>query len=119
MFKESVFIDQLMVIGEGQKFTSALISPSYDVLRGWCREKGIEVTSLEQAVANEEVVAHFNAIVKEFNKRLGKDEQLKRVRLVPTEWTPDSGELSPTLKLKRKVVSERYSDVVDEIYGLS
>lgn len=117
MFKESVFVDQLMVIGEGQKFTSALISPNYEALRGWCREKGINVSSLEEAVQNKDVIEHYNGVVKEFNRRLGKDEQLKRTRLVDKEWTPDSGELSPTLKVKRKVVEEQYKDIIGEIYG--
>jgi len=117
MFKESVFIDQLMVLGDGQKFTSALISPSWEALKGWCKEKGINASSMEEAIGIKEVSEHYNAIVREFNKRIGKDEQLKRVRLVGKEWTPDSGEMSPTLKLKRKVVNERYADVIADIYG--
>jgi len=119
IFKESVFIDQLMVIGDGQKFTSALISPSYEALKGWCKEKGVNASTLDEAISKKQVVDHFNAIVREFNQRIGKDEQLKRVRLVGKEWTPDSGEMSPTLKLKRKVVSERYASIIAEIYGES
>jgi long-chain acyl-CoA synthetase len=119
MFKESEFIDQLMVIGEGQKFTSALISPNWEMLRGWCRENNVNAATLEDAISNKEVVTHFNALVKQINPKLGKDEQLKRVRLVKDEWTPDSGELSPTLKLKRKVIREKYTTVIDEIFGLS
>ncbi len=118
-FKESVFIDQLMVIGEGQKFTSALISPNYEALREWARENEIDVTSLEQATENKDVIAHFNGIVKELNVGLGKDEQLKRIRVVKDEWTPDTGELSPTLKIKRKVVEEKYASIINEIFGHS
>lgn len=117
LFKESVFVDQLMVIGEGQKFTSALISPSYEALREWGREKGLTFTSLPEAIALPEVQKLFNEIAKDMNQSLGKDEQVKRFRLVPDEWTIESGEMTPKLSLKRRVVAEKYATLMDEIFG--
>lgn len=117
LFKESVYIDQLMVIGEGEKFTSAIISPEFDALKKWCREKKIDVSNKEEIIKNPEVIAHYNSIVAGFNKSLGSDEKVKRVRLVSDMWTPDSGELSPTLKLKRRIIMQKYSAIVDEIFS--
>jgi len=116
LFKESVYIDQLMVIGEGEKFTSALISPNNLSIKEWCKEEGVEFTSIKELISNGKVSDLFNEIVKEFNSTLGKDEQVKRFRLVPEEWTPDTGEMSPTLKLKRRVLMDNYKAEIDEIF---
>ena len=114
--KESLYIDQLMVIGEGEKFASAIISPSMENLKIWCRENGIDTSNAESMVNNEKVQRHFSDIIKEFNKRLDKDEKLNRCRVVADEWTPDSGEMSPTLKLKRRVITEKYQQIIQDIY---
>lgn len=119
LFKESVFIDQLMIIGVGEKFTSALISPNYETLRKWCKDNNIPYSGKEEIVKKTEIVNHYNSIVKNFNQSLEKDEQVKRFRIVSEEWTPDSGELSPTLKLKRRVLSEKYNETIQEIYSHS
>ena len=117
LFVESVFIDRLMVIGEGEKFTSAIISPDLDALKKWCREKKIDVANKEKMLKNSEVILHFNTIVNEFNKSLGKDEKVKRIRLVSDVWLVETGELSPTLKLKRRVLMEKYKAIIEEIFG--
>lgn len=117
LFKESVFIDQLMVVGEAEKFTSALIAPNFEALRRWCKENGVDTTDKSLMISDNKVRSHFNSIVKELNRSLGKDEQVKRFRLIKDEWTPDSGELSPTLKLKRRVIAENYKEVIAEIFG--
>ena len=117
LFKESVFIDQLMVIGEGEKFTSAIISPEFDALKKWCRDKNIDVSNKEEIIKKPEVITYFNTIINDFNKSLGKDEKVKRIRLVSEVWSPDSGELSPTLKLKRRIIMQKYSTIVDEIFS--
>jgi long-chain acyl-CoA synthetase len=117
IFKESVYIDQLMVIGEGEKFTSALISPNAEALKDWCKQNDVPWGDMSEVLENPKVKELFNSTVKALNRSIGKDEQVKRHRLVPEEWTPDSGELSPTLKLKRKVVSEKYKDVIEGIFG--
>lgn len=117
IFKESIFIDQIMVIGDEEKFTSGLISPNFQALREWCKNNGIDVSSNEDLIGLEVVIRHFRKITSEFNTRLGQDEKVKRFRLVSDEWTPDSGELSPTLKLKREILKEKYKPVIESIFG--
>lgn len=114
-FKESVYVDQLMVVGEGEKFTSAIISANFEALNAWCSENGIK-GSKEEKIRHPEVGKLFNGIVSEFNQALDKDEKIKRHRLVADEWTPDSGELSPTLKLKRKIIAARYDSHIKEVF---
>jgi long-chain acyl-CoA synthetase len=117
IFKESVYIDQLIVIGEGEKFTSALISPNFEALKDWCTSKGIATGSEEDIIGDKEVKQLYQKVVKEFNARVGEDEQVKRFRLVKDEWTPLTGELSPTLKLKRRVLGEKYKPIINSIFG--
>jgi long-chain acyl-CoA synthetase len=116
-FKESIFIDQLMVVGEGEKFASAIITPNFEALNNWCRENEISTTDKGAVVQDEKVKALYNSIIKEINPKMEKDEQLKRVQLVADEWTPESGELSPTLKLKRRIVKEKYKSEIENIFG--
>lgn len=117
LFRESVYIDHIMVIGEGEKFTSALVAPNFAELKEWCAEKGIRFNDKHELVKEEEVSKLYGSIVKEFNKSLSKDEQVKRFRVVPHEWSPDSGELSPTLKLKRRILNEKYNGLINEIFN--
>ncbi len=116
LFRESVYIDQIMVIGEGEKFTSALLSPNFDELKEWCAENGIQFNNKQELVKEPGVSKHFSGIVNDFNKSLSKDEQVKRFRIVPDEWTPDSGELSPTLKLKRRILNDKYIGLINQIF---
>ena len=116
-FKESVFIDQLIVIGEGEKFASAIITPNFEALNHWCKENGIDTSDKNAMIQDDEVKAHYNAIIKGINPKVEKDEQLKRHKLVAAEWTPESGELSPTLKLKRRVIMEKYKSEIGNIFG--
>ncbi len=117
LFKESVYIDQLMVLGDGEKFTSALISPNFEALIDWSKSNGIEFAQKEDLIQKAEVQKLYNEICEELNKSLGQDERIKRFRLVSDEWTPESGELSPTLKLKRRIIQEKYQHVIDRIFG--
>lgn len=117
IFKESVYIDQLMVIGEGEKFTSALITLNFDEMKSWCAQNGLPFNDLYKLVNMPEVSELLNGIVKGFNKSLSKDEQVKRFKIVPDEWTPVTGELSPTLKLKRRVLVDKYTDLINEIFN--
>ncbi len=119
MFKESFFIENLMVVGENEKFASALISPNYEFLHSWAGKHGIKFRDNMELIQNPQVVARFQLEVNEINKKLGLTEHIKRFRLVCEEWSPQSGEMSPTLKLKRKVVAEQYRDILLEIYGNS
>lgn len=117
--KESMFIEQAMVVGENEKFASALISPAFAYVENWCKEKGIETTSREELINHSEVIAVISKEVNEINKTLGQVEELKRYRLVADEWTSDTGELSPTQKLKRTVLAEKYSNLIEEIFTSS
>ena len=114
--KESSFIEQAMVIGENQKFASALLSPNFSFLHDWCSIHKIQFRDNAVLIELPEVIERFSKEVKEVNKSLGEFEQIKRFRLVTEEWTPQTGELSPTLKLKRNYLAKEYKDLISEIY---
>jgi long-chain acyl-CoA synthetase len=115
--KESPFIEQVMVIGENQKFPSALIVPSFLHLKKWCEENGIQDASNEELVKNPKVIEEVKQAVDKCNSELGSFEQIKKFEVLPREWTIDSGELTATLKMKRKVIMEHNKQVVEKIYG--
>jgi long-chain acyl-CoA synthetase len=114
--KEAFLIEQAMVVGDGQKFTSALIVPSFDQLESWCRENQVTFESREQVIREARVLAAFQAIVDDLNPSLGHIEQIKKFALVPNTWDVSSGELTPTMKLKRRVILDRHQQEVAEIY---
>ena len=116
-FKESPFIEQLMVVGENKNFAAALVVPSFAHLRSWCELKGIQDGSNEELIKNPEVISRLEREVKEFNNNFGKTEQLKKIKLLSKEWTTESGDLTATLKLKRKIIAERNASLIDEIYS--
>ena len=105
-----------MVIGENQKFASAILSPDFSFLHDWCSIHRIQFRDNSELIDLPEVIDRFSKEVKEVNKTLGEFEQIKRFRLVTEEWTPQTGELSPTLKLKRNYLMKEYKDIVNEIY---
>jgi long-chain acyl-CoA synthetase len=115
--KESFLIGQVMVVGENEKFASALISPNFPVLHTWADRKKILFKNNAALITNPTVIARFQREVNEVNKTLGEVEKIKRFRLVNEEWTSNTGELSPTLKLRRKFVETKYDSVLEEIYG--
>jgi long-chain acyl-CoA synthetase len=116
--KESVFIEQVMVIGENQKFASAIISPDFNFLHNWAMRHDIDFRDNAELIQSPKVISRFQRVVNEMNKLLGQTEQIKRFRLVQEEWTPVTGELSPTLKLKRKFLANRYETVIEEIFSV-
>lgn len=115
--KESIFIEQAMVIGENEKFASALISPNFTFLHDWCYMHRIQYRDNADLIEVPEVIERFAREVREVNRSLGDFEQIKRFRLVTEEWTPQTGELSPTLKLRRNILIQRYHHVINEIYS--
>lgn len=119
LIKESVYIEQAMVIGEGRKFASALVAPNFEALKKWCNENSISFSNNQDIVAKSEITDLFRDIIREFNNTLSKEEQVNRFRIVPDEWTPGSGELSPTLKLKRRVLNQKYAGLIDEIFNVN
>jgi len=115
--KESPFIEQVMVIGENQKFPAALIVPSFLFMKKWAEENDIQATSNEELVKNPQVIDAMRQVVEKCNSELGSFEQIKKFELLPKEWTTDSGDLTATLKMKRKVIMERNKHLVEKIYG--
>jgi long-chain acyl-CoA synthetase len=115
--KESFFIEQVMVVGENEKFASAIIVPNFQYIEKWCEQRGINVTGNVELIANSEVVKAIQDEVKEINKTLGQFEEIKRFRLIPDEWSPETGDMSPTLKLKRTHLSKKYSGIIEEIFS--
>lgn len=114
--KESFFIEQAMVIGENKKFPAALIVPSFHYVRKWCEIKEIKVDTNEDIVNNPHVYDRIWQEVEEKNKSFGKARQVKKIKLLSKEWSIDTGELTPTMKLKRKFILEKYSVIINEIY---
>ncbi len=115
--KESPFVEQMMIVGAEQKFVGALIVPSVPNLKEWMQHKGIKFTTIEDAVNNPKVLDLYRELIESFNKFFNHVEQVKKFELLPHEWTIDSGELTPTLKLKRKVIMEKYKSAVERIYN--
>jgi long-chain acyl-CoA synthetase len=115
--KESFFIEQVMVVGENEKFASAMISPNFPFLHEWASRHEIKFRDNQELISRKDVQERFQKEVNELNIELGEHERIKRIRLVKEEWSPDTGELSPTQKLKRRVLYERYADVLTEIYS--
>jgi long-chain acyl-CoA synthetase len=115
--KESPFIEQIMVVGADKKFVGALIVPSFETLQDWMREKGLQFTTNEDVVHHPRVLELYKEIVESFNGYFNHVEQIKKFELLPREWTIDSGEMTPKLSLKRKVVMEKYKDAIERIYS--
>ena len=115
--KQSRFIAEIMVIGDGEKMPGAFIQPDFDFVKKWAKKKGIKVNTNEEMVQNDEIKNRFQDEVEEINKKFGSWEQINRFELTPDLWTVDGGQLTPTMKLKRKVMMEIYKDLYVKIYG--
>ena len=118
-YKESRFIEQIMVIGENQKHPSALIVPAFAFIEEWCKQKEINVSSNTEIANNDKVIDRINEELEGFNSQFGKWEQVKKFELIDHEWTVDTEELTPTMKLKRKNIMAKYNHLVEKIYGPS
>ncbi len=114
--KESEFIEQMMIVGAEEKFVGALIVPSIANLKEWMAHKEINFTTIQDVIHNPKVLTLYKEIIESFNQSFNHVEQVKKFELLPEEWTIDTGELTPTLKLKRKVIMEKYKDAVQRIY---
>ncbi|MBL7710690.1 MAG: long-chain fatty acid--CoA ligase [Chitinophagaceae bacterium] len=114
--KESPFIEQVMVVGSERKFVGALLIPSFPNLRDWTRHNGVADGTNEELIRNPKVIELYKELVESFNKFFNHVEQIKKFELLPNEWSVDSGELTPKMSMKRKVISEKYKDAIDRIY---
>lgn len=116
-FKESTFIEQVMVIGEGERFPAALIIPNFDGLREWCKVKEIEFTTNAAMLRHPRVVEKYQREIDKYNQHFAQYEKVKQFRLLLTPWSIESGELTPTLKLKRKEIFKNNEVLIHEIYA--
>jgi long-chain acyl-CoA synthetase len=114
---ESPFIEQVIVVGSEKKFVGALIVPSVATLKEWMREKEIAFTTIEDALHHPKVLELYRQLVESFNNFFNHVEQIKKFELLPREWSVNTGELTPKLSLKRKVIMEKYKDAVERIYA--
>ena len=116
-FKESRFIEQAMVVGEGEKMPAAIVQPDFNFLKEWCKRKKIDCGTNEEMICNERVLARITKEIEELNEDFANYEQIKKFEVVGTQWGIDSGELTPTLKLKRKNILAKYEELYQKIYG--
>ncbi len=114
--KESIYVEQVMVVGSERKFVGALIVPSFPNLKDWCKQNDIAFTTDEQIISHPAVLAMFKDLVERFNKFFNHVEQIKKFELLPHEWSIDTGEMTPKMSIKRKVVMEKYRDAIERIY---
>jgi long-chain acyl-CoA synthetase len=115
-FRASPFIEYIIVIGENRKYTAALISPNMEYLRGWCKVKEVSFGTPEKAIKNPRIIKRIQEEVDNFNLELGQTEKIKKFRLLSSQWSVASGELSPTLKLRRKFIQEKYARIIEDTY---
>ncbi|MEJ2584977.1 MAG: AMP-dependent synthetase/ligase [Robiginitalea sp.] len=115
--KQSRFIEQVMVVGEGEKMPAALIQPNFEFLFEWARRHGIDLDGNHKAIKDPRVIERFQEEVDEANQQFAKWEKVKQFRLTPDIWTVDEGHLTPTMKLRRKIIREKYLDLYNDIYG--
>ena len=116
-FVESPFFSNMMVVGENQKFAAALIVPNFEYLKNWCDENNIIVASNEEMVRHNLVVARYRQEVDTYNKFFGDFEKIKRFELMDHEWTIEDGEVTPSLKIRRKIIAEHYKDLIDGMFA--
>ena len=115
--KESPYIENIMLVGEGEKYVGALIIPSFNNLKDWAKGKNITITSNDELLKDEKVKKLFKAEVEHYNTQFNHVEQIKKFELLPQDWSIETGEMTPKLSLKRKVIMEKYKDAVKRIYA--
>ncbi|MFH6605120.1 AMP-dependent synthetase/ligase [Maribacter algicola] len=114
--KESRFIEQAMVVGEGEKMPAALIQPNFDFLQEWAKRHGLSEIERSELLSNTMVLARYQEEVDKSNESFAKWEKVKQFRLTPDAWTVEGGHLTPTMKLKRKAIKEKYIELYNQIY---
>jgi len=115
--KAFLFVGQAAVVGDKHKFLSALISPNFVALEEWAKQQGVSAPTRRELVADAKVVAQYQSIVEEVNGGLAQFETIKRFRVVPEEWSLADGELTPSLKLKRRIINQKYADEIAAFYA--
>ena len=115
--KESPFIENIMLVGEGEKYVGALIIPSFNNLKDWAKDKNITFTTNDELLQDEKVKKLYKTEVEHYNTQFNHVEQIKKFELLPQDWSIETGEMTPKLSLKRKVIMEKYKDAVKRIYA--
>ena len=117
--KQSRFIEQVMVIGEGQKMPAALIQPNFEFIKDWITKKGKQIeTTNEAIIASEVIISRIQKEIDSCNNHFGKWEQIKRFELTKDVWSIEGGQLTPTMKMKRDIIKDIYKDLYQKIYCL-
>jgi len=116
-FTESPFIENMVVVGENQKFAAALISPDFNFMKEWCARHEIEYTNPQEMVKDPRIKQRFLTEIEKYNEFFGEAEKIKKFELIPDEWSQLTDILTPTLKVKRRLVYARYKDVIERIYA--
>ncbi len=115
--KENFLIEQIMIVGDGEKFVSALIVPNFNGLADWCKKHSVSYNGKEEAIKSEEIQAVYQKTIDKYNPQFNHVEQIKKFVLLSNEWTVESGELTPSMKMKRKVILQKYSEEIEKIYN--
>ncbi len=115
-FKESPYIEQMIVIGENERFPAALILPNFPAISAWCSRSQIAFSNNADMIKDQRIIDKIQSVVDIFNKNFGNWEQIKKFELLTDDWSIDGGELTPKLSLKRKVILQKYKDQVEKIY---
>ncbi|HON79803.1 MAG TPA: long-chain fatty acid--CoA ligase [Spirochaetota bacterium] len=113
---EDLFIEYIAVVGDGRKYISALIVPSFENLEDWAAKNNITFSGREDLIKDPKVIEFYKSIIDNRQKDLGQVEQIKTFTLLPKEFSQETGEITPTMKVKRKVVQEKYKDLIDAMY---
>jgi long-chain acyl-CoA synthetase len=114
--KESRFIEQVVVVGSEMKFVGALIVPAFAQLTEWCKQHDYDTSTHQAMIQNPQVIRFYKSLVDEFNPQFNHVEQIKKFELLPVEWSVETGELTPKLNFKRKIVLEKYKPYIEKIY---
>ena len=115
--KTNPFIAEVVIVGNRRNFPAALVVPNFEALEGWARQHGVAFADREDLIRRPEVVALYERLVQEMTPDLAQFEKIKKIALLPREFSLEAGELTPTLKVRRSVVEEKYKDVIDRLYG--
>jgi len=116
-FKQSRFIEQIMVIGDGEKMPAAFIQPNFEFIEEWAKLHNVNLgDSKEEIIRNQQLIERIQKEVSEHNTKFGKWEQVKRFELTPDVWSIEEGQLTPTMKMKRKIIKEKYMTLYNKIY---
>ena len=116
LLKTHPLIAEIVMIGNKRNFPSALVVPNFDALQKWARENGAAAASTDELVRDPRVIELYDRTVRELTAHLAQFERIKKIALLPREFTLEAGELTPTLKVKRRVVEQKYKDVIDRLY---